>query len=488
MDSTTPNPCVLKVLSGPQKGAEVLLRPGTYTVGSSEDCDLILNDSLFQSQHFNLTFTPPTVSLEVLQGATFLNGKRLEEGSVEVPFFQFITVGTTQIIIGPDGGGWPLLTAEDAPALDLSTPKSKVVSQEPEGAPKESLPMETSTEANLETLAEAMALASGKPVSSAESLSQALPTAPIPSWRVLLENRMVQGAVAAILLGVASYAFYPQAQKPTVETTPIVLTTQERMKRLEEILQLHHVQNDIKISESQGQLSVDGYLKKEADRQNLHRAIVRVDGRVIFNIQSEENLVTTAQKVLSDMSVSVKIEPSSVLGGIRSTGYVLQSSAWLKAKNFLTADLDHLKELDDKVVTGDSVVTFIKPLLKENGLSAALQVTPEDDEIKVIGTLTQYQGTLWDGISAKLQHYVADQVPISDSVIRSEPEAITTRYFDTSIQSLTTGPFGYVSLKSGEKYFTGAVLPSGYIIVSVESDGITLRKGDAEVVFQPHQS
>lgn len=492
MDSTTPNPCVLKVLSGPHQGAEVLLRPGTYIVGSSEECDFILDDSLFQGQHFKLTFEPPVVTLEMLNGVTFVNGKRVDNEPVEVAFFQFITVGTTQIVIGPDGGGWPLLRAEDAPALDLSTPKPKEVeestaatTQEIDLVSQEVVP----DEASPETLAEAMALASGKSASENESLIGPLPTATKASWRVLLENRMIQLGTAAILaIGIAGFVFYPEGQKATVVASQPALSIEERSKRIQDILRLHHVQDEIKISDTEGHIAVIGYLKKEADRQNLHRAIASEDGKIAFNVQSEENLVSSAQKLMADMGVPVKIEASIALGSIRSSGYVSDAANWQKAKRLLLSDLDHLQKLEDKVLTGDDINQFIRPLLKEKGLTAAIEVTPQDDKIRIVGTLTHSQGEDWDKISMRLDEYVADQVPIRYALVRSEPQAVTDRYFDASIQSLTTGPFGYVALEGGEKYFTGSVLPSGYVIVSVENDGITLRKGDAEVIFKPHES
>lgn len=492
MDSTTPNPCVLKVLSGPHKGAEVLLKPGTYTVGSSEECDLILDDSLFQGQHFKLTFKPPVVTLEVLAGITFVNGKRVNEEPVEVAFFQFITVGTTQIVIGPDGGGWPLLSAEDAPALDLSTPTPKAVQEDAkadlktiESTDKE----EESAEANPETLAEAMALASGKTTNTNENLIDPLPAKEKVSWREIIENRIIQlGVAAALAIGIAVFVFYPQGQKPIVTASQPVLSMEERTKKLQDIVRLNHFQDELKVVDVEGQLTVSGYLKKESDRQNLHRAIAREDSKVSFHVQSEENLVSTAQKLLSGMGVPVRVEPSVMLGSIRSVGYVADSENWQKAKNLLLSDLDHLQNLEDKVLTGYDINRFIRPLLKAKGLSAAVEVIPQDDKIRVMGTLTHSQGEAWDEIAVQLDQYVADQVPIRYALVRSEPRAITDRYFDTSIQSLTTGPFGYVALQGGEKYFTGSVLPSGYVIVSVENDGITLRKGDAEVIFKPHQS
>jgi type III secretion system YscD/HrpQ family protein len=490
VDSNTPNPCVLKVLSGPHQGAEMLLSPGTYTVGSSEDCDVILSDALFQGRQFKLTFLPPSVTMEVIDGTTFLNGKMVGREAVEVPFFQFITVGTTHIVIGPSGEGWPLLRAEDAPPLDLTPPKETA----PQAEEITSMPIAPAiTQPNSDALAEAMALASDKPLNNAAALEKGLEENKFsPAIKKLMHNRQALiAAAAALALGGGFLAFESLTAKtnmaPTVaEAAPLSL--EERTKKIEKILQMHHLEKDLKTFQVQNQVGVEGYLKKESDRQSLQKAILREDPRALFQVQSEENLIQLSQKVLKDMGLAVEITPSSTLGTLKASGYILDGAIWEQAKALLASDFTALKPLEDEVLTGKKIQSFLKPLLKENGLTGALECQTLSDKIQVRGVLTEPQGLLWDNIASQLNAKVNERIPIVESIIRARPEVIEERYFDSAIQSLTTGRFGYVSLKSGEKYFTGSVLPSGYSIVSVETDGITLRKGEAEVVFKPHQS
>ena len=90
---------LLKIISGPHQGAEVLLKPGRLVVGSHPDCDLVLHDVLVAAQHFALTLEKGVLTVEPLEGRVFTQGKRVEaRGTVRE--FGFVTAGTTHLVLG----------------------------------------------------------------------------------------------------------------------------------------------------------------------------------------------------------------------------------------------------------------------------------------------------------------------------------------------------------------------------------------------------
>ena len=471
--------CLLKSLSGPHQGAEVLLRPGTYTVGASEACDIIISDSLFEAEHFRLVFTPPSLSLEPLSGPVFLNGKRVLEGPVSVPFLQFITVGTTQMVAGPDGGGWPPLTAADAPALQLEDPSA---SSKDESVPPTA--DQTPVEPSANTLADAMGLASGQPITS--SLLEPLPAATASSggvagisiilWLVLI--------LGISMCGGGIYWVFQRVSSPSMPDQQVI-TPQERRIRVLHAIELQGAGKELSVTLSQDTVLVTGCTQKEATRLSLRRAVLQVDPLALYRVQSEEALVNAAQIVMGELSLPVRITAAAQAGSLRATGYVPTMELWMRAKALLMHDVDGLKSLEDNVLTADGLDTLALPLLTAQGLAGAITFTPMPHFVLATGSLTRAQGKRWDGVLAELKQKLGGRLLIKDEASRADPLAIDNQYFDGEIESLSTGKFGFISLKNGQKYFVGAVLPSGYTVVSLDDQGVTLRKGEEAVVFKP---
>ena len=116
--SNQDNGFLLKILSGNHHGAEVVFGNESAVIGSDQSSDVVLSDSLIEPLHIELTFSEDGITLKPLSGEVFLDGKLIENESVKVEEFQFITIGSTLIVIGPSGKTWPFLSAADAPQIE----------------------------------------------------------------------------------------------------------------------------------------------------------------------------------------------------------------------------------------------------------------------------------------------------------------------------------------------------------------------------------
>ena len=95
---------LLKIVEGPNKGAEIALVEGVaVTLGKGEDCDIVLADS---------TMPDAPVKLEATSGGVLVDGEAVEP-------FRVKTLGTTSFAVGP----------ADAPWRELSWPKNEVVEE-----------------------------------------------------------------------------------------------------------------------------------------------------------------------------------------------------------------------------------------------------------------------------------------------------------------------------------------------------------------------
>ena len=92
---------LLKIVEGPSRGAEIALAEGLrVSVGSGDDCDIVLADGSLAAKAFELDVTPDSVTL--VKG---------EETETLAPFAPF-SVGTSTFAVGPADGDWPTGLAE----------------------------------------------------------------------------------------------------------------------------------------------------------------------------------------------------------------------------------------------------------------------------------------------------------------------------------------------------------------------------------------
>lgn len=87
---------LLKIVEGPMRGAEIALVEGLrVSVGSGDDCDIVLADGSLPAHAFELDVTATSVTLV-----------RGDETQTLTPY-EIVDVGTTAFAVGPAEGEWP---------------------------------------------------------------------------------------------------------------------------------------------------------------------------------------------------------------------------------------------------------------------------------------------------------------------------------------------------------------------------------------------
>lgn len=108
---------LLKIVEGPNKGAEVALVEGVaVTLGKGDDCDIVLVDS---------TMPDTPLNVEATAGGVMVDGKPVEQ-------FEVMTSGATSFAVGPAGAPWGALKW---PKAEAEEPKEKTeAAEKPEAA------------------------------------------------------------------------------------------------------------------------------------------------------------------------------------------------------------------------------------------------------------------------------------------------------------------------------------------------------------------
>ena len=113
---------LLKVISGPNTGAEFSMQPGTqYLIGTDGgSCDVVFHDMSVSRQHAKLIIEEDnTITIEDLnsRNGTLLNGQKAEEPS-PVPPNYLVSVGTTTFIIIDREGATDTIVSPSMPSIE----------------------------------------------------------------------------------------------------------------------------------------------------------------------------------------------------------------------------------------------------------------------------------------------------------------------------------------------------------------------------------
>ena len=113
---------ILRILNPPHAGAQAEIGPDPLSIGSGEDCDLVLNDPLLQSAHCNIRRTGEGIEVELTGGAAHIDGEPVEKNPFIVRAGQVLSIGSTHMAFGDPGQVWSAISIPVLKTLGGSVP------------------------------------------------------------------------------------------------------------------------------------------------------------------------------------------------------------------------------------------------------------------------------------------------------------------------------------------------------------------------------
>lgn len=123
---------IVKILTGPQIGAEATLPNGEYRLGSGDDDDLVLADVAALPAHAVLRIADDGVFVRpAVPGAEVLVDGKAIGAETALSLYQVVTIGGTHLAIGPDGQ-WERLPTPPEKAIETPPPETAAPPGKPE--------------------------------------------------------------------------------------------------------------------------------------------------------------------------------------------------------------------------------------------------------------------------------------------------------------------------------------------------------------------
>lgn len=425
--SDSPKKWLIKVIAGPHQGAEISLGEGKALVGSDDDCDVVLHDVLIAPQHFELEFggAGTGVSAAPLGGRVFVNGKRIKEGRQNVPNFAFISAGGTHLVVGPEKGPWPLLSAADVPELEKAQDEEKEKSDDASEA-SDNLPENADHEQTTDS----------------EKAGNVPPTA---------KRRT---AWVGVLLGCLLLAgWYIAWQNMMPGLNPDAAAAPTAVEKASLALAKAGVRQQVRIEEMGDKILATGYVDTDMKQREVLALLRETVPGVLTRVWSLEKVASTARSLLNAQKLSLQVNGLRD-GELRISGMVGSTEEWERVKQMLLTEVPGLSGIDDQVRIDPRAVADAS---NSNTRSPIKRLSSQ----QVVATTDTSEDPSLDKADAE----VLSQAMSVDG--------------DATIASITVSKDGLSWMKTslGNVYFKGGRLPDGSTIVSIAADHINVDQG-----------
>lgn len=474
---------VLKLLSGPQLGAEIQLSDGEYLIGGDLDCDVVLADDAVAAQHLNLRLSAGQALIQPRQGEVVIGDRRLTPGSeAALPLGSVMALGASFIAIGVQGTDWLALPLPD---LRLARSADPQTAEPAELAPAATAP--STNHGGLPDKAEANGLGAGGVSRSSAGVS--------PVWGI--------GALLALLLGVALYyeSAVNGAAGNTASATALALTKSPE-ERLNALLAAEGFKGLDTRLDADGGLLLSGYVETAKDKQRLAALLLgmEVDNRVWADEWVRQAVGDTLER-LGAAQLDYQYQSG---GGVRLAGYFDGDMMGEELLAVLRNDVPAILKIEADLHTLADAQADLRQRLRSAGLAEQVSVMEDGGRIAAHGLLGPVRMASWRKVASEFVAASGGQPPLASRVspadgsdgaapvAASSParQAASRRAPQLRVNGVMIGRGspGYALLGNGAMVSEGDLLNGGYRIKRIAFDRIVVGDKSRQWTFYVGQN
>ena len=461
---------ILKILTGPQEGAEVELTAGrSATIGSGFQCDIALVDAMLASEQGTFLVQESGVQFTAAADGVHLGEEPVAAGStVEVPLYTALTLGGTRVALGAAGETWPAITWPELSALKPPEPVP-AAPETPDGQDEAAdvPPTEAASE--------------GEPPPAAEEEKAEEP----PLWRAYVERYLVWGILALVVLilalGVGCVFWCYSAPPRDIET---VLKARRR-EALEKLMAAHG------LTLQDGVLS--GNLKEARVRLDIERFVyTEFPGEIQPDLTDDQTLRESLAQVLEGLGSGLIVVDGVVDRNATVHGIVPSKEVWENDLAHIRQDVPKLKEVRAKfVVCVDETLIRMRNVLRLFPAFGNVAVSWKNNQFVFEGVVAE--GSRKDFLEMLTE--VGKNLPRNAVLVNAvkwrvaAPTAAGAIPGASGVDGLPiTGvifqPFTCLQMQDGTRVFEGGAI-GDFSVEKITPDEVVFRQGSNRVTWRP---
>jgi type III secretion system YscD/HrpQ family protein len=433
----------LRVLVGPQAGSSLSLGMGDYSLGTSDECEVILIGSRLEPIHARLSVDGDQITVKPAEG------KVCDAQGNEILDTFPLTLGMPVDL----GGVWVSVDSVDArwpdPADVLPTPVSPspveqtVAEGEAQTRPADNPASRLRNRAKITLIISAVGLS-----------LVVLAGISLAAW--MIEQQTHTEVVAT-------------ASKPVVPTIPV---SQQKVLQIIQNLDLAR-SVEMKISDK-GSISVSGYLPDDTTKKRLIQALDNVSPSPKTELYVDSELLEAAKKVLADKldPARAKLKAESVTNGVlKVRGAVSMQTAKENAYEMVKSEVPGLRQIDGVILQADDLPQQFQEKIISAGLVKKLQVVSRQPEFVLRGAMTEEDLRNWETVLTEFNEDYGKILPIRATIRVVQKES------PFNVQIVVGGNMPFVITESGQRVTRGGDI-NGHTLMTIK---------DTEVIFDGNE-
>jgi type III secretion system YscD/HrpQ family protein len=429
----------LKIYTGVHAGAEIPIDDGRYVIGRDDECDIVLADKDISPRHTSIAISNGNLHIAAMDDTVYLEGSMIADGEISFDLYNTVTIGSTHFALGLAGHPWP----------SVQLPMLEPVHPTPEG------PVEQQKDLTGESA-----------VAEMDSKKGARPILLFFIFAVLL------------LISIFVLLFF-LSRKPDYRPSPVPQGV--RIKNLESVIARNNFGNLKIIPDSNGAITVQGYVETTDQKNHITNALREEDPVVIIKVRSTQRLAQITRDLLKTLGHDLQVQTSGN-GKITISGYVEKQADWDQIQEFIRQDIPALKGIGNRVMTQNDLIAVLRGLIREAGLDEKIRLKGSPGTITASGNPDARDLVKWTTLkNTFLEHYgkfvtIKDAVQAVAAAVVVPQVKTETGPIELRIKGVSMGRLRFVTLSDGTRCFEGGFLKNGIQIKSIRKDRIILRK------------
>jgi type III secretion system YscD/HrpQ family protein len=422
---------LLRVLAGPNSGAEAPLDAGNWVIGTGADADLTFAEPALAAAHVRIGIAATGLRITALADGVRVGATLLAPGAeTDLPPLCPVGIGGTVFAIGPAGSDWTSVRTAEPVA-----PPPAAVEAGPGEPPREAAAPEPA--------------AAPPPGRSAAAVS--------PARRRLRWVLPLAAALALLLMGAGLLLALWGSPAPVPEAMVDPLA---RARAVIAALKLP----DVTAETANGRVAVSGYVPTASDLRALVNGLRAQGVDASMSVTSEASLVDSAVTVLKAYGLDVTVRADGP-GRIALSGYTDDATKLKDVLQHLKMDVVGLRAINDGVVTLQRAREALDQALATAGLAGIVRVETVAGTIRVSGALDQAGMARWAGVAERFRSQFGQYVKLDTQFMT--PAVAAPR-------GVHLGRAPYIVTDNGSRLGIGDMLGTSGRITAIRADGLTL--------------
>lgn len=471
-------PKILKILTGPQEGAELELDADiALHIGTDDSNDIVLVDAMAPAQALELVMEGDNISVTASAERLFAGDAALPIGEkTALADYTILTIGSTRCAVGDADKPWPPLRwiPLDVLLAEKTQPQEEEKTEEP--TTNEPKPEQEEAPLSREQVEKLDELQSNKRAKRSRSFA-------IISWLLL------------ILICVAGMWFTGRhvwnlaAPKEKEETSNVMenahKTRLERLRERAEALGL-----TIEEEEDGSIKRISGNVPKTSQR-TLIEQIVKYDcPNVICEMTDDETLARSVKELVWGLTegrlqlVSLKDRVAKLMGMTNS------EEEWNTIVDNIRHDVPRLAKVESDIVYADVMAAKLREALSKTGFhDVRIEILP--GELQFVGFAPKESSQTFVKLVEEAVKYFPENARLSNLVkwkesnmVADSEDPVAPKVRQLPITGIVVHPYPCVILADGQRLGKGSLV-GGYTIDDISLTEVSLSREDEKLTWRP---